>query len=146
MFVYGRKSINGSGTGVAWTENIFVPNSRLGDGRGYKRWASATLSRPRFGGRSVPWRGVVPFCLNCVPSSPENARARAPHISYVCLQEKRLARAQDGSSALWEGESLKPTNFGVFPKTELLAKFTLSHGLTSSTSAETISTPLTPLK
>ena len=25
------------GIGVAWTENIFVPNSRLGDGRGYER-------------------------------------------------------------------------------------------------------------
>ena len=39
VFIYGRKSINGNvkwlkvpapscGTGVAWTENIFVPNSR----------------------------------------------------------------------------------------------------------------------
>ena len=36
------------GTGVAWTENILIPNSRWGDGRGYEIWASATLSRPRF--------------------------------------------------------------------------------------------------
>ena len=36
------------GTGVAWTENILVPDSRRGDGRGYEMWASVTFSRPRF--------------------------------------------------------------------------------------------------
>ena len=36
------------GTGVAWTETIVVPYLRLGDGRGYKRWASTTRSRPHF--------------------------------------------------------------------------------------------------
>ena len=49
-------------------------------------------------------------------------------------------------SAVWVGESPKPVNFGVSPKTELLAKSTLLHGLTSATSAENVSTPLTPLK
>ena len=92
MFIYGRKSINGSvewlgvpapscGTGFAWTENIFVTNSRWGDGRGYKRWAFATRSRPRFGGRSVPWRGAVPSFPNYV-------------LGYVHLQERCLAQAQ----------------------------------------------------
>ena len=65
VFIYGQKSINGSikwlgvpapscGTGVAWTGNLLVPNPRWGYGRGYKRWALETRSRPRFGGRSVP--------------------------------------------------------------------------------------------
>ena len=105
VFIYVRKSINGSverlgvpapscGTGVAWTENFFVPNSRWGDGRGYERWASATRSRPRFGGRSVPWRGAVLFRPNYVPSSPENACARARRVHDVRLRERRLARAQ----------------------------------------------------
>ena len=45
VFIYGRKSIDGSvewlgvpapsyGTGFPWNENIFVPNSCWGDGRG----------------------------------------------------------------------------------------------------------------
>ena len=49
-------------------------------------------------------------------------------------------------SVVWAGVSLKSTNFGVSPKTELLAKFTLSHGLMSVTSAETDSTRIAPLK
>ena len=106
VFIYGRKSINGSvewlcvpypscGTGVVWTENIYVTDWRWGDGRGYKRWASATPSRPRFGERSVPLRDAVPFRPKYVPSSPENARAREPGVHYVCLQERHMARAQD---------------------------------------------------
>ena len=58
MSICGRKSMNGSGewlgvpapscgTGVASTENILVPNSCWGDGRGYELWASTTCSRPR---------------------------------------------------------------------------------------------------
>ena len=35
---------------------------------------------------------------------------------------------------------------GVFPRTELLAKFILSRALTSTTSPETASRPITPLK
>ena len=38
------------GTGVAWTENILVPDLRQGDGHVYKLWASKTRSRPRFNG------------------------------------------------------------------------------------------------
>ena len=34
------------GTGVAWTENILVPDSRWGDGGSYKTWASTICSRP----------------------------------------------------------------------------------------------------
>ena len=36
-------------TGVAWTENMLVPNSRWGDGGNNKTWDCATCSRPRFG-------------------------------------------------------------------------------------------------
>ena len=50
------------------------------------------------------------------------------------------------SSTVWVGESPKSMNFGVSQKMELLAKFILSCGLTSATSAETVSTPITPLK
>ena len=103
--IFGRVFINVSaewlgvpatscGTGVSWTENILVPNSRWGDVCFYERWALATHSRPRFGGRSVPWRGMAPFCPNYVPSSPENARARAHRVCDVRLQERCLARAQ----------------------------------------------------
>ena len=82
------------GTGVAWTENILVPNSCWGYRCGYGRWTLATYSRPRFGGIIVPWRGTVPFRPDYVPSSPENARARARRIRGVCLRERRLAQAQ----------------------------------------------------
>ena len=105
VFIYGRKSINGSvewivvpdlscNTGVAWTKNILVPNLCWGDRRSCKRWASATHCRPHFGGRSVPWHGVVPFRSNYVPSSPENARARIRRVLDNHLRENRLERAQ----------------------------------------------------
>ena len=96
VFFYGRKIINGSvewlgvpvpssGTGVAWTENISAPNSRWGDGRGYKHWASTTRSRPCFGGRSVPWRDKVPFCPNYVLSSPKMlAQGRPTSMTFAC--------------------------------------------------------------
>ena len=56
VIIYGRESINGNvkwhgvpapscGTGVAWTENIFVPNSRWGEGYGYKNWAFRQVGR-----------------------------------------------------------------------------------------------------
>ena len=35
-------------TGVAWTENILVPDLRRGDGHDCEIWASATRSRPHF--------------------------------------------------------------------------------------------------
>ena len=106
VFIYGRKSIIGSvewlsvpapscGTGVAWTENILVPNSCWGDGCGYKLWDLENRSRPHFGGRSIPWSGAVPFCPNYVPSSPENSRARACRVRDVRLRERRLAWAQN---------------------------------------------------
>ena len=105
VFSYGRKSINGSikwlgvpapscGTGVAWNGNILVPNPHWGDGHSYESWALSTRYRPRFGGRSVPWRGTVPFYPDYITSSPENARARVGRIRDVCLWENRLARAQ----------------------------------------------------
>ena len=49
-------------------------------------------------------------------------------------------------SVVWAVENPKSTNFGLSPKMALHAKFTLSHGLTSGTSAETVSAPLTLLK
>ena len=102
VFIYGWKSINGSvewlvvpapscGTGVAWTENIFVPNLCWGDRRVYQRWDSATRSRPRFGGRSVPWRGAVALRPNYVTRCLENDRARARCFRGVCMRERRLA-------------------------------------------------------
>ena len=105
-FIYGQKSMNGSiewlgipatscGTGVAWTENILVPNPRWGYRCGYERWALVTRSRPRFGGRSIPWCGAVPFHPDYVPISPENARARARRVRDVRLRERNLARAQN---------------------------------------------------
>ena len=105
VFIYGQKTINGSvewlgvpapfcDTGIAWTENILVPNLCWGDGRGYERWALVNCSIPRFGGRSIPWRGAVPFRPDYVPSSPENARARGCCVRDVRLRENCLARAQ----------------------------------------------------
>ena len=96
VFIYGRKSINGSvewldipapscDTGVAWTENTVVPNPCWGDRRGYGRWDLATHSRPLLGGRSVPCRGVVPFRPDYVPSSPEmHAQGRAASVAFAC--------------------------------------------------------------
>ena len=105
VFIYVQKSMNGSikwigvpapffDTGVAWTGNILVPNSRWVDGCGYKRWALETHSRLLLGGRSVHWRGAASFRPNYVPSSPENTRARVRRVCDVCLQERRLAQAQ----------------------------------------------------
>ena len=81
-------------TGMAWTENILVPNPFWGDRSGYKRWDFATRTQPRFGGRSVPWHGLVPFRPDYVPSSPENTCARARRICDIRLQENRLVWAQ----------------------------------------------------
>ena len=49
-------------------------------------------------------------------------------------------------STVWAGESPKSTNFGVLPRTELLAKFILLHALTLATSPETASKSITPMK
>ena len=56
------------------------------------------------------------------------------------------AKTKLSLSAVLAGESPKSTNFGVFPRTELLAKFILLHALTSVTSPETAYKPITPLK
>ena len=79
---------------MPWIDNILVPELRWGDGDSYKLWDSETLSRPRFGGRNVPWRGAVPFYPDYLPSSPVNARARARRVYDVRLRENCLARAQ----------------------------------------------------
>ena len=96
--IFGHISINASvkwlGTsipfydtsGVPWIENILVPELRWGDGDSYKRWALENWSRPSFGGRSVSWRGTVPFCPNYLPSSPVNARAGLCRVCDVRLQ------------------------------------------------------------
>ena len=96
VFIYGQKSINGSvewlgvpapsyNTGVAWTEIILVPNPRWGDGRGYERWDLATRYRPRFGGRSVPWRGTVPFCPDMFPVVWKmRAQGRVTSVTFAC--------------------------------------------------------------
>ena len=71
--IFGQISINASvewlgtpvpfydTTGVPWTDNILVPELRWGDGGNYETWYLQTQSGVSFGGRSVPWRGVVPF-------------------------------------------------------------------------------------
>ena len=87
------------GNGVAWTENIFVPNSRWVNGRGYECWASATLSRARFGGRSVPWRCVVPFRAAYLLRRPVNMCATARRVHDVFLRENRLPQDQTLSHA-----------------------------------------------
>ena len=53
-----------------------------------------TLGFTSFGGKGVPWRGTVPFRPNYVPSSPENAHARAHRIRDVQLLDRCLVRAQ----------------------------------------------------
>ena len=111
VFISSRKSINGSfewlgvpapscGTGVAWTENILVPNLCWGDRCGYKRWALSTHYRPRFRGRSFIWSGAVPFRPDYVPSSLENSRTRARRVRDVHLRETYLAWAQTLARAL----------------------------------------------
>ena len=67
-------------------------------------------------------------------------------IAEVTADRVSEANMDLSLSAVWEDESPKSTNFGVFPKTELLAKFILLLGLTFATSEETVSTLLTPLK
>ena len=88
---------------VPWIGNILVLELRWGEGGGYKTWALENQSRPRFGRRSVPWRGAVPFCPNYLPSSPVNAGTIAHRVCDVCLQENCLAQAQTLSRALRTG-------------------------------------------
>ena len=78
------------GNGVAWTEDILVPDSCWGDCCSCESSDSTTFYRPCFGGRSAPWRGTVPFRPNNLLISPEKARP----VLYVRLRERRLALAQ----------------------------------------------------
>ena len=92
VFVYGQKSINGSiewigvpdpscGTGVAWTENILVPNSRSGDGCGYERWALATPSVSLGVARSLS----VPITFPVVRKM--HAQGRATSVPFTCVRD-----------------------------------------------------------
>ena len=103
--IYDQKSINGTvewlgtpapfcDTGVAWPENILVPGPRWGDGGNYKTWDLQTQYGVRFGGRSVPWRGAVPFCAAFLPRSLVNTRAITRRVQDICLRENRLALVQ----------------------------------------------------
>ena len=86
-------------TGVAWTENLLVPNLRWGDGCGYKHWDLETRSIPLFGGRSVPWRGAVPFRPDYLPNSPEMcAQGRAAPVTFAYGRD------------VWRGIKLSCTN------------------------------------
>ena len=113
--IFGRMSINASvewlGTPipfydtdrVPWIENILVPELCWGDGGSYKTWAFETQYRPRLGGRSVLWRGALPFRPDYLPSSPVNVRARARRVRDVRLRENRMGRVQNLLRALHTG-------------------------------------------
>ena len=58
-------------------DNILVFDLLGANRYSYKIWDLGGQSRPCFRGRSVPWRGAVPFFLDYLPSSPVSARARA---------------------------------------------------------------------
>ena len=80
--------------GVPWIDIILVPEFRWGEGDSYQVLASETCSIPRFGGRRVHRRCAAPFRPKYLPSSPENARARARHVCDVHMCENCLAWAQ----------------------------------------------------
>ena len=82
---------------------------------------------------------ALTFAIPCLDVRPSELSVNSPALVAGMKMDLSL-------SAVWAGESPKYTNFGFSMKTELLAKFTLSHGLTSATSTETISAPLTPQK
>ena len=86
-------------TGFPWIDNTLVPDLRWGDGGNYKTWALKTQPEVRFGGRSVPWYGAVPFRAVYLPRSPVNTRATPRRVHEILLQENRLARAQTLSRA-----------------------------------------------
>ena len=104
--IFGQISINASvewvdnpapfynTTGVPLIENILVPELRWGDGGNYKNWALQTQSGVHFGGRSVPWRGAVPFRPAYFPRSLVNMCATARRVCHIRLRENRLTRAQ----------------------------------------------------
>ena len=84
--IFGQISINAS---VKWLvapvpfyyttrlpciDNILVSELRWGDGGNSKTWALQTQYGVSFGGISVPWSGVVPFCAAYLTWSPVNTR------------------------------------------------------------------------
>ena len=81
-------------TVVPWINNILVPELRWVDGGNYENWALQTQYGVRSGGRSVPWRGAVPFYPSYLPRSLVNTRATACRVCDVHLQENRLVRSQ----------------------------------------------------
>ena len=89
--------------GVPWIENILVPELLWGDGGSYKTWALEPQYISRFGGRSFPWRGAVPFRPDYLPSIPVNAHARARRVRDVCVRENLLTWFQTLLRALHTG-------------------------------------------
>ena len=104
--IYGQISINGSvelisvpapfcNNGVAWTDNLLVPESRWGDEVRVGKWAWVTKPGVLIGAE-VLLRSVIPACPAYLPRSPpKNARATARRVCDACLLENCLARAQN---------------------------------------------------
>ena len=105
MAIYGQRSINGSvkwlvvpdsfcNTGLAWTDNLLVPEARCGYRGTVETWTLGTQFGVHFGGVHISLHGAVLFCAVDLPRSPENSRATAHCVCDIHLREHRLAQAQ----------------------------------------------------
>ena len=83
------------GTRVGWADNLFVPESRWGDGVGVGYWDWGTQPGVIIGA-DITWHGIVPALPDNLPRSPpENARTTARRVCDARLRENRLVRAQN---------------------------------------------------
>ena len=82
-------------TGLAWTDNILVPEAGWGSGVRVGVWSWGIQPGVHFVGFDVLWSGAVPFLAAYLPRSPENARATERRVHDVCLRDNRLERAQN---------------------------------------------------
>ena len=94
---------------------------------------------------------IVDVCLFLAHSSCRkfyNTMIIRDPVEVICQPSSSGIQGKYGVelSAVWAGESPKSTNSGASPRTGLLAKFILLRALTSATSPETATKPITPLK
>ena len=106
MAIHGQKSINGRvewlgvpvlfcDTGVAWNDNLMVPEACWGDGVrvGGCAWGNQPGVLIEV---DILWRGVIPAYAAYLPRSPpENARTSTRCVRDAHLQEHYLVRDEN---------------------------------------------------
>ena len=102
MAIYGQRFINGSfkslgvpapfcDTGMAWTDNLLVPEACCRDRVSVGDWAWGTQSGLLIGS-DVPWFGLIPAHPSYLPISPLEMRSQLRAASVMLAFNRTIWR------------------------------------------------------